>query len=174
MKFYRYDIWNFAEHDHDGELISPKFPNPKVIPSEYNLHKETPKGYWIGYGELGEGKLRSQSRWVSKTSKKRYAYPTKEEALKSFIFRQKYAIKILEYQILNRKFALSDAEVLFEKEYSKSPQRYIKDESFTGRFKEGDLVREVDTDRVFTYDEHCGGCDYNSTYERVIDLEKIK
>ena len=29
-KFYRYEIANYAEHDYDGELISPRFPHPKV------------------------------------------------------------------------------------------------------------------------------------------------
>ena len=116
MEFYRYDIHNYATLDMDGDFVSPLFPNPKVELTVLNLHKETPKGYWIGYGSLNDGSLRSQSRWVSKTSKKRYAHPTKEEALKSFIFRQKYAIKCLEDQLLNRKFALDIAKKMQEKE----------------------------------------------------------
>lgn len=170
MKFYRYDIVNYAVHDADGELVSPTYPNPKLELSVYTLHKETPKGYWIGYGDTILGSIRCCSRWVSKTSKKRYAYPTQEEALKSFIFRQKYALKILEHQILNRKFALQDAEIMYEKEFAKKPQRFIKDETFTGHFEYDDLVREVGTERVFLYGEFTGGCNHNPKFERVIDL----
>ena len=53
MKFYRYEIVEYAEHDIDGELVSPLIPNPKLELREYDLFKETPKGYWIGYGSLG-------------------------------------------------------------------------------------------------------------------------
>ena len=120
MKFYRYDIQNYASLGADGDYITPTIPSPNIELTVLNLHKETPKGYWVGYGSLEPGKLRGQSKWVSKTSKKRFAYPTKEEALKSFIFRQKYALKILDYQRLNRKFALSEAEVMYEKEFAKN------------------------------------------------------
>jgi len=116
IKFYRYEIRNYASLGADGDYVSSSIPNPKVELTEFNLHKETPKGYWIGYGYYyPTDSLRGKSHWISKTSKKRYAYPTKEEALKSFIYRQKYALKILDYQILNRKFALNIAESMLEK-----------------------------------------------------------
>jgi hypothetical protein len=51
----------------------------------YSLTKETPKGYWIHpdylYGE-------KERRWISKTSRKRYAYPSEPEALHAFICRK--------------------------------------------------------------------------------------
>lgn len=96
--------------DIDGDYESPKFPNPKVQLRTYNLFKETPKGYWIGYGSLNEGKLRSQGHWISKTSKKRFAYPTKKEALENFIKRNERQIKILEFNIWFCKAAISIAK----------------------------------------------------------------
>lgn len=84
MKFYRYDTTYYA----DG---------PELRLSEFNLYSETPKGYWIGWGHP-EG-LHSDKRWVSKTGKKRYAYPTKAEALHSFIYRKKREIKILKARL---------------------------------------------------------------------------
>ena len=51
---------------------------PTVI--SYRVQKETDKGKWINsYGT---------DKWVSNTSKKRYAYPTKEEALVGFVKRK--------------------------------------------------------------------------------------
>ena len=99
MKFYRYTAVEYASKDLDGEYCAPPFHNPKLICHEYNLHKETQKGYWVGFGELKEGKLRSQSHWISKTSKKRFAYPTKEEALINLLKRTESRLKILQRQI---------------------------------------------------------------------------
>ena len=76
--FYRYEAIQYASLGIDGEYESPKIPNPKVELRTYNLYKETPKGYWIGYGNLVDAKLRGQAHWVSKTAKKRFAYPTKK------------------------------------------------------------------------------------------------
>lgn len=46
---------------------------------------------------------------------------------------------------------------------------YKLDETFDGSFDDGDLVWEVDTDRVFTYDHKTSiGCNYNSSFKRVI------
>ena len=96
MKFYRYEAIQYAEHDIDGELVSPKLPNPTIELREYDILKETLKGYWIGHKEFPElSKL-----WVSKTSKKKFAYPTKDEALINFTKRTEKRIKILKHQIL--------------------------------------------------------------------------
>ena len=98
MKFYRYEAHEFAQLDYDGEYISSIFLNPKLSLHTYNLHKETPKGYWIGYGHQDNG-LQSHSRWVSKTAKKRYAYPSIEEAMTNYIKRTERRVKILERQL---------------------------------------------------------------------------
>ena len=108
--FYRYEAVQYASLGIDGEYENPKIPNPKVVLREYNLWKETLKGYWIGYGDLGEDKLRSNGRWVSKTSKRRFAYPTKKEALENFIKRNERRIKILKYQVWSCELAVMTAK----------------------------------------------------------------
>lgn len=108
MKFYRYEFVQYASLDETGDLVKPMLPNPTIELREYNLHKETPKGYWIGYGE--PRKLLSSSRWVPKTSRKRYAYPTKKEAMESFKARTQRRISILSAQIRVCQIALGRAE----------------------------------------------------------------
>ena len=98
MKFYRYEIVEYAVMGEDGEYVDSHLPNPKVEVKEYNLLKETPKGYWVGYGDFGYNKY-SWKKWVSKTSKKRFAYPTKEEALVNFTKRTEKRLKILDRQL---------------------------------------------------------------------------
>lgn len=112
MKFYRYIITEYASVDRDGEFVSSSFPNPKLEINEYNLYKETPKGYWIGYGLFNYGKLRSHARWIPKASKKRFAYPTKEEALKNFIARTNKRIRITSWQLDMCKIGVRLAEQL--------------------------------------------------------------
>jgi hypothetical protein len=45
---------------------------------EWLVTKETPKGCWVGYHQG------HKFRWVSNTSKKRFAHPTKQEALNAY------------------------------------------------------------------------------------------
>lgn len=54
---------------------------PKLCFEEYNIIKETEKGFWIHVP--GDNR-----KWVSKTAKKRFAYPTKEEAIIAFKHRK--------------------------------------------------------------------------------------
>ena len=107
MKFYRYELIQYASIDHDGEYISSPVPNPTLNLIELNLLKETPMGYWIGYGHYD--KLHNKGRWISKTSKKRYAHPSKAMALKSFIIRTERRIKILKHQLLFCEIGLNKA-----------------------------------------------------------------
>ena len=109
--FYRYTAEQFASMGIDGEYSPSVIPNPTLILNEYNLHKETPKGYWIGYGDLES--YRSNSRWVSKTGKKRFAYPTKEEALINFIKRNEMRVKILKRQTWSCEIAIDLAKKRF-------------------------------------------------------------
>ena len=88
MILYRYDSW----YSVDGVHLSL---------SEHEVDKETACGYWIG-GEFNK-------RWVSKTSRKRWAYPTPEEALDSFRMRKQRQIEILNSQIMKSKDALEAA-----------------------------------------------------------------
>lgn len=87
---------------------------------EFTVIKETHCGYWYAYGNPSEtwinqvlkskDPIKNFCRWVSKTSKKRYCYPTKEEAVKSFIIRSELYIGFLEQRIKERKQALLKAK----------------------------------------------------------------
>lgn len=108
-KFYRYEAVQYASIGIDDEYRASTIPNPKLECYEYNLFKETEKGYWIGYGNFIPDKLRSNAHWVSKTAKKRYAYPTKKEALIGYIKRTERRIGILKFQLDSCISALSIA-----------------------------------------------------------------
>ena len=76
----------------------------RVYEWKYVSVKETPAGCWItfyvhagrGYDEL---KKMGALRWVSKTSKKRYAYDTREQAWTNYQLRKLREIKILEARL---------------------------------------------------------------------------
>lgn len=84
---------------------------------EWNLKlvKETPKGYWISHYYNSNG-LIGKPIWVSKTAKKRYAYPDREIALKSFIKRKERQIKILTDRLRGAETTLNQAKSLLEEE----------------------------------------------------------
>ena len=108
MKFYRYEAVQYANIDHDGEYCRPSFPCPRIELREFNVHKETPKGYWIGYG-TPDGFM-GKSRWISKISgRKRYAYPTKEEAMVNYVKRTEKHIYLLRSQLETAEIALERA-----------------------------------------------------------------
>ena len=64
------------------------------------VKKETPKGYWLYPDNCG------RERWVSKTSKKRYAYPTKEEAFESLGIRKQRQLEHCEQNLEKAKAEL--------------------------------------------------------------------
>lgn len=111
IQFYRYEAVSYASLSYDGDYVVPLIPNIKLQLQTYNLIKETPKGYWIGYGFPIEGKLSSKGRWVSKTARKRYAFPTKEEALNNFIKRTEKRLKILSTQADHCKYSIGLAKM---------------------------------------------------------------
>lgn len=89
------------------DWVSCGYDNVSIKLEEWKVIKETPKGYWINRmsGIWWGGK-----RWVSKTSRKRFAYPTKEEALESFLIRKKAHIKHLKRNLTNAEKALELAK----------------------------------------------------------------
>ncbi len=85
--FYRYTGQNL----YDGGV--------RINPERFYGIKETPCGWWISSRRVADGyegdaieyvkKFYARVRWVSNTSRKRFAYPTREEALDSFIWRKR-------------------------------------------------------------------------------------
>lgn len=73
---------------------------------QFRAIRETPKGWWIEYwGDKGQAR-----KWVAKTGRKRFAYPTKELALESFVARKQHMIAKLEYTLGTTKTALELAK----------------------------------------------------------------
>lgn len=75
--FYRFDATSYV----DGSV--------KVHMTRYYMVRETPKGWWLSHWmDSSECHI-----WVSKTARKRYAYPTPEEALESLRARKRAQIR---------------------------------------------------------------------------------
>jgi len=111
MKFYRYVIRRYASMHSEESFIN----NTKLKLEEYDLVKETPKGYWIGMYFNPYYDEPFWKKWIPKKSKKRFAYPTKEEALENYIKRTEKRLKILNAQIWDCKEGLNLAKNLKEK-----------------------------------------------------------
>ena len=115
-QFYRYrDLlyaWNYLS---DIAIVELK------LDALYEV-KETPCGWWISedpYYKRNQEEFKilpkwdwGKPRWVSKTSRRRYAFPTKEEALVSFKARKRRQITILTHQLSQAKEALRKAKEL--------------------------------------------------------------
>lgn len=84
MQFYRY-VESAEDVDHVRLLLS-----------EFLMVKETHCGYWID--PIVGSYARKKIRWVSKTARKRYAYPTKAEALDALIARKRRQKAIIYWQ----------------------------------------------------------------------------
>ncbi len=82
----------------------------KVALSTFKVEGYTDKGFWIT-NHLGK-------RWVSATGKKRFAYPTAEEALVNFVARKKSQIKIMNSILSNVIRQLAEAERVTEHIYN--------------------------------------------------------
>jgi len=87
---------------------------------EFEVLKETPKGYWIDTPfEL------KRKRWVSKTGFKRYAYTTKDPAADSFIARRKKQIFLLEGRLVFAKASLEFFEANKDKIINGEPVKLL-------------------------------------------------
>lgn len=74
----------------------------KLEVEEYDVVKETPQGKWVNVWGI--------KKWVSNTSRKRYAHPTVEEAYKAFVYRKKKQMKLLNAELRACKEYLELAE----------------------------------------------------------------
>lgn len=84
-KLYRYEDRRYSI------CVDPELEIYDVTPLEltlieFTVHSETPCGYWFGI-------FGGKEQWVSKTSRKRYAYITKKKALKGYIERKKAFVR---------------------------------------------------------------------------------
>jgi len=87
--WYRYEDVQFAAMcDEFGHSEGPG--TMQLMCHEYRVLKETPCGVWLDL---------FQKRFVKRNAKKRFACPTKEEALKSFKRRKEVQIRILQAQL---------------------------------------------------------------------------
>lgn len=109
MKFYRYDMFITGGYSFDGngDIITSKGDvrfthNFSMLLSEYDLIKETNKGYWID--------VFGCKKFVLKQSLKKFAYLTKEEALQNYISRTKASIKINKRKLELAQASLETAE----------------------------------------------------------------
>jgi len=74
----------------------------RVHLDQYLVLRETPEGYWFSIDSY-------HKKWTSKNTLRRYAYPTKKEALTSFIARQKRSIALCNRNIYAAKKAMEEA-----------------------------------------------------------------
>lgn len=77
LTFYRY---------HDSYYMGER-----ITCYKFKAIRETPCGYWIMDDR--------RERWISKTSMRRFCYPTKEEAWVNFVARKKRQLKLLKSRI---------------------------------------------------------------------------
>jgi hypothetical protein len=110
MKFYRYDVATHFSFDPDTE--TSRYGGMSVNLHEFFLVKETPKCYRIAYNW---DKSLIQTKLVKKIGKKKFAYPSKEEAAKSFLYRKQAHVRILKEKLHRAKSELQIAENLNEK-----------------------------------------------------------
>lgn len=89
LKLYRYDAHSITIWDSNEPI------GVELVLTSYPINKYTPKGYWVC----------TNTKWVSNSSRKRWAYPTKEEALNSYRIRNTHRIHYLERDLVIAKFA---------------------------------------------------------------------
>lgn len=93
--YYRYeiDIWK--------ELSGTK---RELTLRTFRMDKKTPCGAWVR--ELAQWGT-SKKRWIADNSRKKYCYPTKEQAMHSLAVRKLRAFEYAEEALLRAKIALT-------------------------------------------------------------------
>lgn len=101
MWWYRYDDVQYAAPlDEWGEPQGAG--EVKVHCTEYPVVRYTLKGAWLDVGP--------HLRWVGREARKRFACPTREEAMASFVARKKAQKRILLGQLRRVEKALKEVE----------------------------------------------------------------
>jgi hypothetical protein len=104
LKLYRYEEHVTGYADEEGYGSKTHSSTLHVGPRIYLVTRETAKGWWIHDG--------CDEKWVSKTSKRRFAYPTKAEALHNYKARKLRQIKILKAQLDRAETGLKIADTV--------------------------------------------------------------
>ena len=130
--FYRYEdllyAWNYLN----------EIPIVQIRECKYYLISKTPCGYWISsnenYSQMEERytnyipHVLEKKRWVSKTATKRFAYPTKKEAMESFIARKQRQVTILTHKLSQAKDALAQAKIVIKGIDHETEKKKIQEE----------------------------------------------
>lgn len=94
-------------------------PDGVVVRLEvFRVIKETPQGYWVvseycaNWLTPDELRKRRFAKWVSKTSHKRYCYPSIEEAIRSFKRRKEVQESRIRLQLEQAELAANQAGAL--------------------------------------------------------------
>lgn len=119
------DIWyRFESHRYANLIGEDEFSSSlRLDENRFRVLKVTPKGVWLApdYGRndvFGRSKLDFSAfkRFVLLTAQKRFAQPTKEEALLSFLARKSRQLSILRNQVKDAETAQRMAQALLQKE----------------------------------------------------------
>ena len=108
--WYRYVDWpTAAPLDEWGDPIHSG--GVHVHCKQYPVLKETPQGVWLQLSALYvNDELKKDRRWVKRDARKRFACPTKEEALESFRARKRKQASIYRARANYADRALAKAE----------------------------------------------------------------
>lgn len=97
MDLYRYEDTAYASMCDDWAGHSTHI---RLSLETFAVLKETAKGYWIAYTSC-------HRKWVSKSSKKRFAHPTADEAWNSFKKRKEAQMRIYREKLRRAQVAYS-------------------------------------------------------------------
>ncbi len=95
----------------------PSFYDKGPILLTYKILQETEQGWWVPF----PGNKKSK-KWISKTSRKRFAYPTKEEAMVNYIARKKKETRIYHYRLERVQKILKDLGIEYYPEYDENDE----------------------------------------------------
>lgn len=116
--WYRFENWQTAGAvDEFGDSCGPSHTNVRLV--EFGVEKRTPKGAWLkrlyGHGPHADGYLSGERRFVLLSANKRFACPSIEEALVSFVARKSRQISILDARRDDARKAIAIAKCIVEK-----------------------------------------------------------
>lgn len=109
--WYRFEDRRYANLDDDDFVVSQLAVELK----ELRVKKVTPKGVKLVAACCWNRDWDIDLRFVLLDAKKRYAHPTKELALKSFVARKEAQVRIYQSRISDAKTALLRAQALLDR-----------------------------------------------------------